>query len=674
MYKRLSKVFISTISIFSITLGETQVFANEKIVNESSNKKVKSTRLRNLSNKVVVTSESELLKALDNESINEILLQGNVIISNNIDFKLKGIKRDIKLIIGSSKFKNSSLVISKGVEINGNGKLTIIKENNENTEIINFIENQDSLEFRKTILKNLNIIGKNGQVAINNNIDELDLENINIKDCILFKNIKNENQKLYKVNFVNSSIGDVSRENLKITEESLISDSTSIYLSGTVSSSDLDDSYSVIAIDDKGNVIESKKVMVDKQGNLKALISGLSPGVEYKIHIVKFNNNDLNSNYFLSNSCRFKTLDFKSMVDSVSDSGAKIKVTKHNINEKYYPLYFVLKHNGEEFKRVEIKKHNTKNSIVFNVTGLMENSKFSYEFISYINGNEPMVIDKGEFETLSSVNKEEVNSNNQSNNNSQSNSNEEINQNVEDNKNQEIDKENSDSEIGEPSSSILVYTIAKDYLNSPSTVVKDTSIKINLSDKILNSIKNPIVIKSNVKNMKVKIENGKLVLDNLIPGKDYSEVKVFFQGINGKQVILSLSNFKTIEETTNLNKFVKNVYFNAFNRNPDESGFLYWTTKLSKGEITPEVFIKNLLNEHEFLKIRPTTESKIEGLYKVIVNRVSDKDGLSFWTELYNSYYKDGNSDELALNNVVDKMMESKEFKHFINTLKIKKP
>ena len=620
MYKKLSKVFVATISIFSITMGGNKVFAQENLIDEFSDNGIKSKNLKLFGNKVVVNNESGLLKALDNENVTEIILEGNVKISNEINIKNQG--KEKTLVIGTNEVKDSSLVLNKGVKVNGNGKLTIVKNNDKTKEVISFDGGENTL-------MNLNIIGNENEILLNNESFKLVLDNLNVKDGILFKNSKDKLQELRKVNFINSVISRGEQGSLRINKGSLISDNTSIYLSGNVAtfnSSNTSNSFSVIAIDECGKVIESEKVTVDRNGRLKALIKGLCPGSNYKIHIVSFNKNNENSNYFLSSPCNFQTLDFQTEVEVKGANSAVIKIKKHNISEKYYPLYLILKENGEQFKEVELKKYNTKGSIIFNVTGLTENSKYSYEFVSYVKENEPLLIEKGEFTTLSS---------------------ESNNSNVEN----------------------LNFLISGEDINL-NGYIEDTFIKINLNENIKNNIKNIEGVKTTIKGVTAKIEKNKLVIQNLIPGKDYHGFKVVLNRKDGKEVVINIGNFKTLEETTNINEFVKNVYYNAFNRNPDEYGFKYWTLMLQEGKIEPEIFIKNLLNEWEFMKIRPTTESKIEGLYKVIVNRESDKEGLKYWTNYYDLCISKGYSDKFSLSCVVNKMIEGEEFQNFIRNLR----
>ena len=101
--------------------------------------------------------------------------------------------------------------------------------------------------------------------------------------------------------------------------------------------------------------------------------------------------------------------------------------------------------------------------------------------------------------------------------------------------------------------------------------------------------------------------NGKLTINNLIPSKHYSDLKIYFDSKRGNRIVLNIAPFKTLQETSDINDFVKSVYFNAFNRNPDEKGFRFWVDSLSNEQVSFENFVRNLLSEEEFLTLRPTT-------------------------------------------------------------------
>lgn len=625
MYKKLSKVFVSTISVFSLGLMTIPVCAIENVVDEVSS----TENFKNLIDKVIVTNEQELIDALKNETVKEIVVEGNITIVKNID--LTNLSRDVKIIVGSPDVLDSSLVVIQGTKINGAGKLTIIKNNDKNKTMIDFRKVMSAGEPSQTIFQGMTISGNSSEIIINNTIDNLLLKNITIQNLTLFANEKTDKQVLQKVNFINSSINSNQNKSPQIIKESVNTSSTSIFFDGIVDSNTSKENLSVVAVDKSGKIIESKNVNIDHAGNVQSVIENLKEGTNYDLYIVKFEGEGENKNAFLSSPLNVSTLNFKSSVESEKATSVQIRISENKLEDKYYPLYLILRLGGVEFKKVQIPRQTTSGDLILNITGLKEDLDYTYEIVSYLDGTNPSIIDKGKFKTL---------------------------------KNSLIIGENNNS-----SSSVLNFTISQDGMQKSN--IEDTSVKVYLNENIQNYAKNGKNFKINLEGVSVKFVDGKFLVEGLIPGKDYSGLKVYFEIQNGRKVVVSIPKFTTLEETTDLNEFIKDVYFNALNRNPDEVGFWYWVDKLSSKEISVDKFVKNLLNEDEFIRIRPTTKSKIEGLYKVIVNRTSDKEGLEFWVSMYESLLKNGYSEEFAVKIVADRMINEDEFKNLVKNLKV---
>lgn len=625
MYKKLSKVFVSTISVFSLGLMTIPVCAVENVVDEVSS----TENFKNLTDKVIVTNEQELIDALKNETVKEIVVEGNITIVKNID--LTNLSRDVKIIVGSPDVLDSSLVVIQGTKINGAGKLTIIKNNDKNKTMIDFRKVMSAGEPSQTIFQGMTISGNSSEIIMNNTIDNLLLKNITIQNLTLFANEKTDKQVLQKVNFINSSINSNQNKSPQIIKESVNTSSTSIFFDGIVDSNTSKENLSVVAVDKSGKIIESKNVNIDHAGNVQAVIENLKEGTNYDLYLVKFEGEGENRNAFLSLLFNVSTLNFKSSVESEKATSVQIRISENKLEDKYYPLYLILSLGGVEFKKVQIPRQTTSGDLILNITGLKEDLDYTYEIVSYLDGTNPSIIDKGKFKTL---------------------------------KNSLIIGENNNS-----SSSVLNFTISQDGMQKSN--IEDTSVKVYLNENIQNYAKNGKNFKTNLEGVSVKFVDGKFLVDNLIPGKDYSSLKIYFEIQNGRKVVVSIPKFTTLEETTDLNEFIKDVYFNALNRNPDEVGFWYWVDKLSSKEISVDKFVKNLLNENEFIRIRPTTKSKIEGLYKVIVNRTSDKEGLEFWVSMYESLLKNGYSEEFAVKIVADRMINEDEFKNLVKNLKV---
>ena len=455
----------------------------------------------------------------------------------------------------------------------------------------------------------------------------------------MFQNDKSDTQILNQVNFINSSINLNQVNFINISQENLDLNTTSINLDLKIGSRVSTDNLVFVAVDSEGKFVESKNVVTDRIGNVQASIENLEVGREYKVYF-GISDGKGDKNFFFGSPIEVSTLNFKSSIESQTYNSVKIRISENKLDQKYYPLYLILKYEGTEFKKVQIPSQTTSGDIVLNITGLIDDKSYEYEILSYVDANSPKVIDKGSIKTPKNyfvsggglVSGVVVGGSNTSD------------------------------------SKILSFSISDDDIKKSN--IEDTYAEIYLNENIKSYVGNVKNLRTNFEGVNAEFVNGKLLITKLIPGKNYSGFKVYFDTNDGKSFVLSVGRFVTHDETRSLNKFVKDVYANAFNRTPDENGFWYWIDKLSLKEVGAEEFVKNLLNESEFISRRPTTESKIEGLYKVIVNRSSDEEGLKFWVSSYDSLVSKGYSENFALKMTVNSMVSNAEFQNIIVSLR----
>ncbi len=143
-----------------------------------------------------------------------------------------------------------------------------------------------------------------------------------------------------------------------------------------------------------------------------------------------------------------------------------------------------------------------------------------------------------------------------------------------------------------------------------------------------------------------------------------------------------------------LGNFIESAYNVLYNRESDLDGFTYWYNMLSSGQATAKDFIKKfVLESPEFFENTKLKKDFIDKLYRFILGRKVDKEGIKYWLNyidgriLYNykkqypSSYK--NSDILTLrwnindspkvvNEVVDLIMNSGEFSIKVSFMNIK--
>lgn len=191
------------------------------------------------------------------------------------------------------------------------------------------------------------------------------------------------------------------------------------------------------------------------------------------------------------------------------------------------------------------------------------------------------------------------------------------------------------------------------------------------STTLVNSLKYGRDFTTNIEGVTVTFINGKFEFKGLVPEKEYKDLMVNYIDKNSVKKIVKVATFKSKSSSTKLRQFIIDVYKQSLNRLPDEKGFAYWEQELKNKRIVPSEMVKNLLNEKEFLNQNTTVQSKIEGLYKVIVNRASDAQGLEFWKNKYETIISEGQNDLKALENISNQMVSEKEFKDRISSLGI---
>lgn len=168
--------------------------------------------------------------------------------------------------------------------------------------------------------------------------------------------------------------------------------------------------------------------------------------------------------------------------------------------------------------------------------------------------------------------------------------------------------------------------------------------------------------KEQYSNVTVKFENGKVVVDGLVPGKDYPEISVDYTDNNGRTRTLILKDVKTTT-TTELEKYLADVYTTVFKRPADEAGYHFHLNNLKYKKVFLREFLKNMLNEKEFNENYKTPETKVEALYAAIVARTPDQAGRDFWVAEYKKAVTTYGSEALALQAIVDRMVNEAELK-----------
>ena len=356
-------------------------------------------------------------------------------------------------------------------------------------------------------------------------------------------------------------------------------------------------------------------------GSVQWLAEGLTPGTNYKA-FVEINVKDANGNTYTrkSASVPFTTINFSSSVTNIGNNSATININHGNLPSTSYDLEIVVTGGSATINPVKISA--TTNSV--SLTGLASGTSYTYE-IKDISGN---VIDKGTFRTTSST----------------------------------------ITGGGSTGGSVTSGDLTTNDINRAD--IKDVSSSIPVGNTTLaNSLRDGRDYKTNIEGVSVTYSNGKVEFTGLVPEKDYRDLTITYTDKDGRTRTVKVASFKTKVSETKLRQFIVDVYRYSLDRVADERGFAYWEDQLKNKKTSPDEFVKNLLNEREFINKHTTTTAKIEGLYQVIVNRKSDSQGLSFWTKKYDDLVARGYSESMALRVIVDEMVNEQEFKNRVRDL-----
>ncbi len=125
--------------------------------------------------------------------------------------------------------------------------------------------------------------------------------------------------------------------------------------------------------------------------------------------------------------------------------------------------------------------------------------------------------------------------------------------------------------------------------------------------------------------------------------------------------------------TGDVAKFVERVYTIALGRSPEIEGWNYWIEKLEKKEISASVFIaENLMTQEEFIQRQLSKKEFVTTMYSLIVNRQPDDSGQLYWERKYDEYRNVTTSIAGLRIKIAREMMNESEFKELVGSIGLK--
>ncbi len=646
--KKLSKVILSGliaamalgVSATAVQAKDTQIMAETTISDnipevkpETKLDSIPDTKPEQPNNPVVPSivdvTQDNILETIKNENINEINVKTEIVLSQEIAQALEAKVTSGQFTI--NVFEGGSLKITSNFKLSG-AKPGIIPEapvylnivRHSSAPIIS-IDLSTAKEATNVSVRTVNFTDRAKSdkpiidvIGVDKN-KTVDINNVIINGGALLQE-ENPNVTVTALGFQNGgSIYVDTQVKQEVTIDPITLIGTTLIITGKAPAN------SNITLEIKeGSVVTKVEIESDAQGRFSTTFDGSVDKTYTLVAKTSVTNNGTTVEIVSKEQSVNTNSAVKINVTNIATDSANLELT-YGSTFNTYPLILTVKNGSQELLPYKIDNSSTKEVLV---TGLSLNTTYDYELTSEDSSGKINVLDAGKFTTKSS------------------------------------------STITGDSGSTIITDITINDINR--STIKDVSISIPVSNRsLVNSMETGRDFNVDIKGVNVEFKNGELILTGLVPEKEYRNTILTYVDKNGRTRTVRIATFTTKVAETKLRQFVKDVYYYSLSRVADEEGFVYWNDQLSNAKTSPENFVRNLLNEKEFINKHTTTTGKIEGLYQVIVNRKSDTEGLKFWTNKYDELVKQGYGESISLSLIVDQMVNENEFKQRVQGLGI---
>lgn len=639
--KKLSKLIVGIMAAVMLSGGMSGV---GQAAFASSNASVVSAEARTVQN---ATTPQEMLTHVKDSKVSTINVTAPIALDKDIITAINSRTTQLTIeVSGNGVLEIPTNTFTQAVTIDGNGQsnpsqslITIARGTGKTGELLRIANGvQSGVVIKNVIFNNGNdetqsAIIRNGQ----NDKVTLDSNHLVGKGSLVL-----QNGALTGFTLENNTLGEgklLSRQTLPVTFNAVpgptvINFSGSIKDDGTSVNVQVGSTATVIVKDASNKEVFKDVTALDvmngtsnrfNEAKFSLDVTGLAQNAKYSAEVT-FNIVDEVKNKYT----RVQTVNnletkgtFSSTVTSTGNNSATITLNHGDLATTSYTLTLeVFNGSTSVFVQRDIRHSTTSTSV--NATGLASGTNYTYE----IRDNANKVINTGTFTTTSST----------------------------------------ITGGGSTGGSVTSGDLTTNDINRAD--IKDVSVSIPVGNTTLaNSLRDGRDYKTNIEGVTVTYSNGKVEFTGLVPEKDYRDLTITYTDKDGRTRTVKVPSFKTKVSETKLRQFIVDVYRYSLDRVADERGFAYWEDQLKNKKTSPADFVKNLLNEPEFINKHKTTTAKIEGLYQVIVNRKSDSQGLSFWTKKYDDLVARGYSESMALRVIVDEMVNEQEFKNRVRDL-----
>lgn len=153
---------------------------------------------------------------------------------------------------------------------------------------------------------------------------------------------------------------------------------------------------------------------------------------------------------------------------------------------------------------------------------------------------------------------------------------------------------------------------------------------------------------------------NKIILNNLVPLKEYSYIKLSTKNLDGVQIELNIKDL-IMNSDNELQDYLSKIYFNSFGRYPYEDEYVKILEAFSNNKISIYEFLSSIISSEEFDRVNDTPKKIIDNIYFIATKQHINGRISTLVLEEFNLKLLDKNLILEAKNDILNKFLQYEE-------------
>ncbi len=159
--------------------------------------------------------------------------------------------------------------------------------------------------------------------------------------------------------------------------------------------------------------------------------------------------------------------------------------------------------------------------------------------------------------------------------------------------------------------------------------------------------------------------NLKIIIENLVPLKEYSHIKMSTKNSEGTDVILRINNI-VMQPETNLQEYLSRVYLVVLGRYPYEGDYKSTLIDLKDNKISINEFLNKFISNEEFNTVNDTPKKIVDGIYYLVNKKSIDGRVSTLVLDEFNQLLLSSNTREEAKLEILNRFLSSESSSNYI--------